>query len=181
MLRRAASSNSSSVATGEARVNAWQVVVPRGQQGVEEALRALARRSCGRRTSSPRDRPTLLQPRQQLLAEGAEHAGLRQVDVPIDEAGHDDAILDVGDREAGVTRAPPARDGAEIGDAAVVLTTRMAVSRGSGAASLSRCRRVSTGSSTKSKNVPRMPMVLMMWLSPFSGLCGGRRRALRPR
>ena len=43
-----------------------------------------------------------LQPVEQLVAVGAQDAHLREVDVPVDEAGQDQAVLQVGDRQAGV-------------------------------------------------------------------------------
>src|SRR5690606_24993116 len=38
-----------------------------------------------------------LQPVEQLLAEGAQHAGLRKMDVAVDETGQDEPVFDMSD------------------------------------------------------------------------------------
>ena len=118
MLRRAASSNSSSVATGAVVVKAWQVVVPDGEQIVEEASRAVAGIGAVLVLDLLREDP-LLQPRQKMLAERADHPGLREVDMAVDEARQDQPVADRRDRQARV----PRRDlvvRAEVGDPAVL-------------------------------------------------------------
>ena len=89
-----------------------------GQQVVEEALGAVPGVGAVGVFHLLREDP-VLQPRQELLAEGAEHARLREVDVAVDEARHDDAVLDVLHREPAV---PPGDliVGAEVGDPAVL-------------------------------------------------------------
>src|SRR5262249_27214053 len=61
----------------------------------------------------------LLEPVKELIAVGAEHAHLREMDVAVDEAGEDQVVREVRDLEAGV---PPRHvgEGAEVLDGAVL-------------------------------------------------------------
>ena len=92
MSRRAASSKNSSVETGLLVVNAWQVVVPPASRASKKCLAAVARVVAVAVLELLGEDPGL-QPVEQLVAVGAEDAHLREVDVPVDEAGQDQAVL----------------------------------------------------------------------------------------
>lgn len=87
------------------------------QQRIKEADRALARIVGILVAQFLRDHP-LLQPGQQLLAIGADHARLGKVNMAVDEAGQDEPVGIMGDRKIRIGRGD-LREGPEGADDAV--------------------------------------------------------------
>ena len=103
----------------------WTRVVPQwasqpaaGKEGVEEVLGRFACVVAVAIFELFGENP-ILEPVEQLAAVGAQDADLGEVDMPVDEARHDDAALDVCHLETGVSLDDVAV-GAEVADLAVL-------------------------------------------------------------
>jgi len=100
-----------------------------------------------------------------LIAEDAQDAELREVNVAVDEPGKDQAIFEVRHRQVGVA---PGELGevAEVLDDAVPDDQEAIADEARGAVLMAGCFH---GSSTKSKKLPRMAQLADMNISSASG------------